>query len=287
MSENKHTNTDSAVSEIDAGNRFQFGKNWASFLKTLNQAKIDVALKSIVDLFGEESLRGKTFLDIGCGSGLFSLCAYQLGARVVSIDFDPQSVNCANHLKSIYAKDPERWAVIQGSALDITFMESLGTFDYVYSYGVLHHTGNMWGAINNSMERVKPEGNFFISIYNDQGKYSRRWLKVKKLYNKSPWLFKQIMMGWYIIRFTGIGTVKEIILLRPFKEWREYKRNRGMSKIHNIRDWIGGLPFEVSTPEKIIFHFLDRGWKLRHFVSSNGIGLNDFVFERGNAAESR
>ena len=211
----------------------------------------------------------------------FPLAAYKLGAKVLSFDFDPESVGCAKFLKEKYCQDTEQWNIIQGSVLDQEFVQSLGEFDVVYSWGVLHHTGQMYLALENITIPVKPKGQLFISIYNDQGKPSKRWLRVKKLYNASPLIMKWFLMLIYIIRFTAIGTIKEIILLRPFKEWREYKKNRGMSRIQNIRDWIGGLPFEVAKPEEIYFFYRERGFDLDNLITvAGGIGCNEFVFTK-------
>lgn len=267
--------------EIDSGERFAFGENWKSFLNTLNEDRIEIAIQSLKSMLKVESLNGLTFLDAGCGSGLFSLAAYKLGATVTSFDFDPESVACANFLVDKFCTDPERWQVKRGSVLDDSFIGTLGKFDIVYSWGVLHHTGAMYNALENVILASKLEGQLFISIYNDQGKTSKRWLRVKKLYNASPKIFKWVLMLVFIVRFTAIGTIKEIFLLRPFKEWREYKKNRGMSRIQNIRDWIGGLPFEVAKPEEIIFFYKERGFELENLITvAGGIGCNEFVFKR-------
>ena len=49
---------------------FKFGENWASFSRQLDEARIEDAMRSLNSLFGEGTLRGKSFVDIGCGSGL-------------------------------------------------------------------------------------------------------------------------------------------------------------------------------------------------------------------------
>ncbi|HLG94672.1 MAG TPA: 50S ribosomal protein L11 methyltransferase, partial [Bryobacteraceae bacterium] len=80
--------------------RFGFGKNWRRFLDYLTDTRIEEAKKSLCAMIGTQDLNGSSFLDIGCGSGLFSLAAMQLGAsRVYSFDFDPQSVACTHELK--------------------------------------------------------------------------------------------------------------------------------------------------------------------------------------------
>lgn len=274
---NKNWKTD-----IKKRDRFKFGKNWQSFLDTLTDERIKIAEDSIKGMLEVDNLKGKRFLDIGCGSGLFSLCAYRLGADVVSLDYDPDSVACAEFLRNNYnTSSANSWEIFEGSALDDQLFEKLRDFDIVYSWGVLHHTGEMYRALENASKPVRVGGKLFISIYNDQGKTSKRWLKVKKAYNWSPAPIKFLLLLIYIVRFTAIGTIKEIILLRPFKEWRNYKKSRGMSRIQNIRDWIGGLPFEVAKPEDIIFLYKGYDFELNKLVTcGGGIGCNEYVFTK-------
>src|ERR1700722_16009271 len=88
--------------DIEAGERFEFGRNWSEFLRLLNQDRIDSAEKSLKQMLGMENLEGRSFVDIGSGSGLFSLAARNLGARVHSFDYDPYSVASTTELKRRY-----------------------------------------------------------------------------------------------------------------------------------------------------------------------------------------
>src|SRR5262245_35300500 len=128
------------------GDHFEFGANWSRFLATVNEDRIAAAVGSLQKMLAIPSLDGRTFLDVGSGSGLFSLAAHRLGARVVSFDYDPQSVACTQQMKQRFA-DQTNWHVTHGSALDEEFLQRLGSFDVVYAWGVLHHTGQMWRAI--------------------------------------------------------------------------------------------------------------------------------------------
>src|SRR5215207_3370049 len=128
------TNTNAA--EIARGERFEFGQNWSQFLAAVDDERIQQAETSLKEMLEVESLAGRSFLDIGSGSGLFSLAARRLGARVRSFDYDPQSVACTRELRQRYFPEDEGWQVGEGSVLDESFVRGLGTFDVVYSWGV-------------------------------------------------------------------------------------------------------------------------------------------------------
>ena len=145
--------------EVATGQRFEFGGNWANFLSVLDEDRINAAVRGLQRMLQVERLDGLRFLDIGSGSGLSSLAAKRLGARVHSFDYDPQSVACTNELRRRYFPDTSDWSVERGSALDAEYLRQLGTFDIVYSWGVLHHTGEMWRALENAVIPVAPGGN--------------------------------------------------------------------------------------------------------------------------------
>lgn len=272
--------------EVARGERFEFGKNWGNFLKHLDERRIKRAEESLLDMLELTTLRGKTFLDIGSGSGLFSLAARRLGAKVHSLDYDPQSVACTRHLKETYfANDPD-WTVEEGSVLDEVYIRSLGQFDIVYSWGVLHHTGDMWRAIENAAIPVKEHGLFYIAIYNNQGPWSRRWFGIKRVYNRLPAPFKlpyaMIVMG---VREVP-QIIKDVIRLSPgryIRRWTSYAdtSTRGMNYWHDLIDWVGGYPFEVAKPEEVFEFLKGLGFTLtKLYTCAGGLGCNRFVFRR-------
>lgn len=261
--------------------RFQFGENWTRFLNTLDDERIAEADKSLTEMLGVSDLNGRTFLDIGNGSGLFSLAARRLGAKVHSFDFDPNSVACAEELKRRYFSGDPDWIIQQGSALDRTFMTSLGQFDIVYSWGVLHHTGHMWEALENAAERVAANGTLFIAIYNDQAGTSRRWHKVKKAYVASPKPVRGLILSTALAYLWGPQTIYDLLRGKPNHLWRTYKKDRGMSPWYNLVDWIGGYPFEVAKPEEIFEFYKSHGFELvKMKTCGGGMGCNEFVFRK-------
>lgn len=259
--------------------RFLFGKNWKEFLKSLNQEKIDFSKKCLLDFLKEEDLKSKKFLDVGSGSGLSSLVAKLAGAEVHSFDYDINSVQCTEHLKQIYFSDDSKWKIEQGSALDAKYLESLGKFDIVYSWGVLHHTGEMYKALELVEKNVADNGKLFISLYNDQGFTSKIWHTIKRTYVNSPYIIKQLILFVCYFRLWVPTTIKDFIKLRPFYTWKEYGKQRGMSPRHDVVDWVGGYPFEVSKPEEIIHFFIEKGYQLQKLKTcAGGKGCNEFLF---------
>jgi len=273
--------TSSHAAEVESGARFEFGKNWTRFLEVLDDERIDEACKSLRRMLGVQTLARRSFLDIGCGSGLFSLAAMRLGAaRVVSFDFDPHSVACARELKRRYFTDASNWTIDQGSVLDEAYLERLGSFDVVYSWGVLHHTGEMWKALANAAGPVAPGGRLFIALYRDQGWRSAAWLRIKQLYCSGP-IGRALVLGVFVPYSFVESFLGDVVHGRnPFTRARRYKSSRGMSKFHDLIDWVGGLPFEVASAPQVLAFFKQRRFRLENLAPSRGHGCNEFVFSR-------
>jgi len=267
---------------LDA-DRFAFGRNWLRFLTVLDEERILRAEVSLLTMLKESSLEGRRFLDIGSGSGLFSLAARRLGATVHSFDLDPESVRCALELRRRYFARDARWRIEQGSALDRDYLVSLGQFDVVYSWGVLHHTGRMYEALENAALPVAPRGKLFVAIYNDLGSRTNRWRVVKRTYNRLPRVVRPA--------FTAVaaapnearafaGACLKGHALGYLRSWKAVGE-RGMSRWRDIVDWVGGYPYEAATPEQIFDFYEARGFRLVTLKCGGvGLGCNEFVFTR-------
>jgi 2-polyprenyl-3-methyl-5-hydroxy-6-metoxy-1,4-benzoquinol methylase len=267
--------------KLESERRFEFGRNWRRFLSTLDEERIHEAEKSLLSMLEVETLRDRSFLDIGSGSGLFSLAARRLGARVHSFDYDPESVACAQELKGRFFAGDADWTIERGSVLDADYITRLGQFDIVYSWGVLHHTGAMWRALSNAALPVGAGGRLFIAIYNDQARKSQLWRSVKRIYCTGA-VGKTFVPVVFIPYFLIGGFAKDMLRGRsPLARFREYKKSRGMSVVHDWIDWLGGYPFEVARPEEIFDFYRARGFTLDKLITcGGGLGNNQFVFTR-------
>jgi 2-polyprenyl-3-methyl-5-hydroxy-6-metoxy-1,4-benzoquinol methylase len=274
----------SHVLEIAQGERFEFGENWKHFLGSLNETHIIEAEKSLKEMLQVENLRGKSFLDIGSGSGIFSLAAKRLGARVHSFDYDPKSVACTMELRRRYFGEDTDWTIEEGSALDANYIAALGEFDVVYSWGVLHHTGQMWPALENVSQAVSKDGKLFIAIYNDVGWRTSIWRSIKKAYNRLPRPLKTPFIFLILVPGQSKALVQSIVTLRLneyIQSWTQYTKNRGMSRWHDAVDWIGGYPYEVATAEKLIDFFKAKGFEVLQVKRPDyKLGCNELVFTR-------
>jgi len=265
--------------------RFKFGQNWSSFLSVVNEERMLQSQQSLCHSLQLANLEGLRLLDVGCGSGLFSLAARRLGARVHSFDYDSDSVGCTLRLKEQFYPSDENWTIEQGSALDRRYLTGLGEFDIVYSFGVLHHTGDLWAALDQVTVPLKPCGKLLVGIYNDQETQSRRWWYLKQRYNRGSVLTKRALEG--IVWWEGWGQyfLRDLIRLKPFRTWRiwkSYASQRGMSPWHDVVDWAGGFPFEVAKPEQVFAFYLQRGFALKGLKTcGGGKGCNEFLFIKG------
>ncbi len=256
---------------------FDFGSNWHSFLSTITDERIATAeqhLQSVLQL-DNAGLSGKTFLDVGSGSGLFSLAAYRMGAKVLSFDLDPLAVTCARELRAMYGGSESDWEITEGNMLDASFLKSKGRFDVVYAFGSLHHTGDMWQALRNVVGRVAPTGQLYLGLYNDQGMRSRMWRVVKRTYCAGvagKLLIESVFMPYYFTRFCVAS------VMRRRNYFAAYKANRGMSAFHDWRDWLGGYPFEVASYDAVKNTVCDMGFELAWSIPAKGGGNNQFTF---------
>lgn len=275
-------NETSAAAVAPPPDAFRFGANWNRYVRTfLDPDRERIAADSLADLVGD--LQGKRFLDIGCGSGLFSLCAYRAGAgEVWSLDVDPDAVSTTSQLRE-RAGSPDNWHILHRSILDETLPSSVEPADVVYSWGVLHHTGDMYRALRNAAATVRPGGKLAIAIYNrvTVGHLtSERWWHIKRFYNRAP---RPVQLALELTYASYLGAAELRRGENPVRFARRYRQSRGMALWTDIADWLGGYPYEFATAEELV-EFCEQACGLRILrvvpVTPRDSGNNQFVFER-------
>jgi 2-polyprenyl-3-methyl-5-hydroxy-6-metoxy-1,4-benzoquinol methylase len=261
-----------------SGSRFQFGKNWEQYAGTLTPEMIAKATASFQSFTHRARLDGERFLDIGCGSGLHSLVAQHLGAKeILSFDFDAISVKTTQTLKNQTEPDSKAWKIEQGDVLNLSYITSLGTFDYVYSWGVLHHTGKMWKAIENALLPVRPGGILHLALYNKHWT-SPFWWWIKRVYCASPSLVQKALLKMYV----AADYLRVWIRHRenPKQMIERYTQNRGMMWYYNLHDWLGGYPYEYASVDEVKNFLAPRGFECVKVDLNTGTGCSEFLFRR-------
>jgi 2-polyprenyl-6-hydroxyphenyl methylase/3-demethylubiquinone-9 3-methyltransferase len=266
--------------------RYDFGRNWASFIDTnFSAERRSIAKQRLLGFLKRRDLKNLSFLDIGSGSGLHSMAAYDAGAaRIHSFDYDEVSVQTTARLKGI-AGAPSNWTVERGDVLDLNYLQNLGLWDIVYSWGVLHHTGAMWNAIDNAASRVASDGLFFIALYssNVASPSTEFWLDVKRRYNRADAGGKRRMELWYLWRFGLDGNPLRLPLL--IKQIYQKKKQRGMSYMTDVRDWLGGWPMEYANDQEVI-DVMKKKHSFALVNISTGEACTEFLFVRTDATFS-
>jgi len=256
---------------------FDFGSNWEAFSEQrIDAQRVAIAARSLQSLLERGTLNGLSFLDVGCGSGLFSIAAYRLGAsQVAGIDVNPRCIEVSERNRDRLAPGaPITFKT--ASALNPESLKALGVFELVYAWGSLHHTGSMWEAIRNVAAHVSPGGTLVLAIYNKHIT-SPVWKAIKSLYNHLPTFAQRLM----ILLFAGIIYAAKFVVTRQ----NPLKKERGMDFWYDVIDWVGGYPYEYATPEELEKFISARGFLLRRRVMAQvPTGCNEFVFIKSHSS---
>jgi len=263
---------------MSTSKQFDFGQNWKNFSKNkLDEQKIEQAQRDFIELVKGIELENKTFIDIGFGQGLGLLTSAKLGAKSVGVDINTKCKETLEFNKAHFSELKEvNIPVIVGSVLDKGVMQQIKdvheTYDVIHSWGVLHHTGKMWEAIDNSCQLVKSKGKFILAIYNKHWS-SKSWYYIKKLYNFSPGIIRHLMVYFF---YVVIFMAKFLVTFK-----NPLKKERGMNFYYDVVDWVGGYPYEYASKEEVVTYMQTKGFDLiKYRAAEVPTGCNEFVFEK-------
>lgn len=257
---------------------FSFGENWRKFLERVDEQRLHDAEQSLATSFCGAPFEGRTFIDAGCGSGVFSYAAHRLGVHsLLSVDIDPNSIECARILHK-RAGTPDDWSIRQGSLLDHEFVDSLGSADMVYSWGVLHHTGQMWGAIEKTMTLVKPGGLLCLALYRPPRRPGLD-MRLKRTYNQTPRSARWLLAAPYFMALIALGSARQHVW--PWNYVHAYgRRSRGMSLWRDVEDWLGGLPCEFTEAPAVEEFASTHGFSVKNVLLRGPAGNNEYLLRR-------
>ena len=264
----------------DLRTHFKFGENWKGFSRLIDEEALNKARRGLSRMLTEEQIQGARFLDIGCGSGIHALAALSLGAReVVAIDIDPASVETTKEVL-------DRFGISSRASVEVMSVfnarsETMGLFDIVYSWGVLHHTGAMWAAVEQAGKLVKPGGIFAIALYRKTSACGF-WAIEKRFYAHAPALIQGIIRSAYK---AAIISALALTGRNPVRYIRAYSK-RGMNWNTDVHDWLGGYPYESTTSEETVQRVAAAGFrpvsidKKPGGLGIFGSGCSEYVFQK-------
>lgn len=152
-----------------------FGFQWQRYDRTqLDNEVCQVSERDFARKTGltREQLQGKVVLDVGCGMGRFAEVATRWGARVVGIDLSAAAEVAARNLGD------REFMAVQADVFALPFAP--GSFDFIYSIGVLHHTPNCEQSVKTLPQYLKPGGVLAVWLYSGYN----RWYRFSDIYRK-------------------------------------------------------------------------------------------------------
>lgn len=277
----------------DLNIRFAFGDNWQRFVDGIDERSVFAAVDSLTASFGHNQLSGKKFVDVGCGSGIFSLAAVLMGAKVISFDSDADSVVAAKRVRKRFLELiadkgflESNWHIFQSSILDSETLKKIEGCDIYYCWGVAHHTGNMLRANENLVSLLDHHAILYLALYNDQDHVSVIWREIKRRYctrktrlGRWFWLMQGLVMLLVVDRI--YRTLKNI--RQNTKSVTNLHRKASMNFYIDFIDWVGGYPYEVISIDAFVNWAANRGCEVDVIVDvGNRLGCNEYLIRRIN-----
>ncbi len=206
--------------------------------------------------YSPEEVKGKTVLDAGCGTGVFSIIFARNGAaKVTGIDISPGSLGTARGLKEKFGLANAEFQ--QQDMLHLSFRDA--SFDIVWAWGTVHHTTDPLGAITELIRVLKPGGSLFLAIYKQT---SVTWIHeiIRKTMIRTP------RWSWNVLAKAGAFMLTPVVFL--FKRRQKSRKGEKLSEL--ILDWYFVPIRHYYTPEEIRVFLERKKFRIEKYLAHSG-----------------
>lgn len=227
----------------------------------------DASEKHWLLFFTPDEVKGKSVLDSGCGTGIFSIIFAKNGAgQVTGIDISPGSLGTAEGLKQKFGLSNARFE--QQDMLHLPYPDAC--FDIVWAWGTVHHTTDPLGAIDGLIRVLKPGGSILLAIYK---KTKVTWIHeaIRKTLVRTPrrsWNALAKIMAFF-------GTP----IVWTFKRREKARQGETLSEL--ILDWYFVPIRHYYKPDEIRTFLEGKGFKIENYLAHSGRfnSSSNFIFK--------
>jgi SAM-dependent methyltransferase len=179
---------------VDTSNYAEsFGYQWQKFSRTQLWPEVSERNFRRKTALREEDMRGKLVLDVGCGMGRFADVATRWGAKVIGVDLSDAGEIAATNLAD------REFVALQADVFALPFAP--GSFDCIYSVGVLHHTPDCENAFKKLPRYLKPGGKIAVWLYSGYNNWYRFSDHYRKLTHRMPVERLHSFLSWAVPGF--------------------------------------------------------------------------------------
>jgi ubiquinone/menaquinone biosynthesis C-methylase UbiE len=217
--------------------------------------------------YAAEEVQGKSILDAGCGTGIFSIIFANKGAdQVTGIDISEGSLHTAQSLKEKFGLKNAEFE--KQDMLALPFPDR--SFDIVWAWGTVHHTTDPFKAIDELIRVLKPSGSILLAIYK-RTRLTFIHEIIRKILVRTP------RKTWKVLAKILAIFLSPVIFLLKKRE----KSRKGEKLEELIIDWYFVPIRHYYKPGEIKNYLEERGFSVEKFLPASGRfdSTSNFIFK--------
>ena len=206
--------------------------------------------------YSQDEAKGKSVLDAGCGTGIFSIIFANHGAKhVIGIDISEGSLQTARHLKEKFGLNNAEFQ--KQDMLALPFPDS--SFDIVWAWGTVHHTTDPFRAIGELIRVLKPSGSILLAVYK-RTKLTFLHEIIRKTLLRTP------KKTWKALAKILVLFLAPVIFF--FKKREKSRKGEKLEEL--IVDWYFVPIRHYYKPEEISTFLAERGMVIEDYLPASG-----------------